>query len=481
MEPSHHFLDAVLASCRWSPSIRNVFDRLNRSTDRRVLIACSGGADSVFLLHTLLAYAVSKPTHIVVAHYNHAWRPASDGDADFVASLAQHWNLPFVVKKNTESSQLKFSETAARELRMKFLRKMAQVHRCKWIAFGHQMNDVLETQLQRLARGSGVAGLAAPRPVHAFESHTDHLRPLMGLKSQEIRSMLQAAGICWREDSSNLDDSIQRNGLRNQIVPKMQALMDRDLLLGAAKSRERMQEDAEALDCWAAKVYADIESNRWCLNVLGLRSLPVAIIRRCLFLWLRKHFDLKKLRLTVMQPLIDAIVYQEKEYTRSIGQYFLLIEGDYLRLVNPESYDGKLAVDYAISLSVGDKRSLPQGATITAELVNLDPATLKRILNGQVDCNCEVYVQVSSLEDLMVRTWQPGDRYTPLGCSGSKKLKACFRERGFSKMERLMVPIVTVSNAIIVWVPGMPPANAYKLDPESKTALRLTYLASQTN
>ena len=181
-----------------------------------------------------------------------------------------------------------------------------------------------------------------------------------------------------------------------------------------------------------------------------------------------------------MQPLIDAIVYQEKEYTRSIGQYFLLIEGDNLRLVNSESYDEKLAVDYAISLAVGDKRSLPQGATIAAELVNLDPATLKRILSGQVDCNCEVYVQVSNLEDLMVRTWQPGDRYTPLGCSGSKKLKACFRERGFSKMERLTVPIVTVSNATIVWVPGMPPANANKLNPESKTALRLTYLASQT-
>ena len=294
MEASQHFLDAVLTSCSWSPAIRDVFDRLNRSTDRRVLIACSGGADSVFLLHTLLAYTVSKPTHIVVAHYNHGWRPASDGDAEFVASLAQHWNLPFVVKKNTESSQLKFSETAARELRMKFLRKIAYEHRCKWIAFGHQMNDVLETQLQRLARGSGVAGLAAPRPVHVFKSHADHLRPLMGLKSKDIRSMLQAAEICWREDTSNLDDSIQRNGLRNQIVPKMQALMDRDPLLGAAKSRERMQEDAEALDCWAAKVYADIESNRWCLNVLGLRSLPVAIIRRCLFLWLREHFDLKK-------------------------------------------------------------------------------------------------------------------------------------------------------------------------------------------
>jgi tRNA(Ile)-lysidine synthase len=205
---------------------------------------------------------------------------------------------------------------------MQFLRKMAQVHNCQWIAFGHQMNDVLETQLQRLARGSGVVGMAAPRPVHVFEGYADHLRPLLGLKAHEIRSMLQAADICWREDSSNLDDSIQRNGLRHQIVPKMQLIMDRDLLLGAAKSRERMQEDAEALDGWAANVYADIAINRWCLNLLGLRSMPVAIIRRCLFIWMREHFDLKKLRSSVMEPIIAAIVSKKVSTRYQLGIIF---------------------------------------------------------------------------------------------------------------------------------------------------------------
>lgn len=479
MEPSHHFLDAVLASCRWSPAIRDVFERLDRSLDRRVLVACSGGADSVFLLHTLLAYAANKPTQVVVAHYNHAWRSASDDDAEFVSALAQRWSLPVVVEKNPESGKLKFSETVARELRMQFLRKMAQVHNCQWIAFGHQMNDVLETQLQRLARGSGVVGMAAPRPVHVFEGYADHLRPLLGLKAHEIRSMLQAADICWREDSSNLDDSIQRNGLRHQIVPKMQLIMDRDLLLGAAKSRERMQEDAEALDGWAANVYADIAINRWCLNLLGLRSMPVAIIRRCLFIWMREHFDLKKLRSSVMEPIIAAIVSKKSKYTLSIGHYFLSIESDLLRLKNLEPVELKLAVDYTLSLAVGSQMSLPQGATIAAELVNLAPTTLTKILNGQIDCAHEAYLQVADVDNLIVRNWQPGDRYTPLGCSGSKKLKACFRERRISKMERSVIPIVTISNTHIVWVPSMPPANAYKLDPESKSALRLTYQASQ--
>ena len=312
MKPHHHFLDAVLASCKGSSAVQNVFDRLNRATDRRLLLACSGGADSVFLLHVMLAYAATKPTSIVLAHYNHAWRPEAEEDARFVVSLARSWNLPIAVEKNSLAHGLNFSETSARELRIDFLRKKAREYCCSWIAFGHQMNDILETQLLRLARGVGVAGLAAPRPVHVFKNHPDHLRPLLGMKADVIRSMLKRTGISWQEDCSNQDISIQRNALRNRVVPQMSLHCDRDLLVGAAKSRERLQEDAEALECWTEDIYKSAKVSSYCLSVAQLHAVPAAVVRRCLYLWLSEHLDIKKLRPQSLEPVLQAIVLKKK-------------------------------------------------------------------------------------------------------------------------------------------------------------------------
>lgn len=480
MEPNHHFLDAVLFSCKNSPAVQHVFDRLNRATDRRLLLACSGGADSVFLLHVMLAYAATKPTTIVLAHYNHAWRPEADEDAKFVVSLAKSWNLPIAVEKNPRAHELHFSETSARELRIDFLRKKAREYRCSWIAFGHQMNDILETQLLRLARGAGAGGLAAPRPVHVFKNHPDHLRPLLGMKANTIRSMLKKTGISWQEDCSNQDDSIQRNALRNRVVPEMLMLYDRDLLAGAAKSRERFQEDAEALESWAVDIYKSLKVSPYCLSITQLSSLPAAIIRRCLYLWLSEHLDVKKLRPQSMEAVIQALVRKKEAFTRSLGKYLLVIQGDSLHLITGTVPSEKLAVNYPLQLAVGGEICCAQGQVMSAELVDLTPNNLERILAGHVNCANEAFLQIADVDSLMIRNWQPGDRYTPLGCSGRKKLKACFRERRLSKTERLSLPIVTSSDRGILWVPHLPPANAYKLDPESKTALRLTYQTSKS-
>ena len=479
MEPNHHFLDAVLASCKGSPSVQKVFDCLNSATNRRLLLACSGGADSIFLLHVLLAYAANKPTYIVLAHYNHAWRPAADDDARFVACLAQRWNLPCVIEKNRLAHDLPFSETTARELRLDFLRKKACEHRCEWIVFGHQMNDIVETQLLRIARGAGTVGLAAPRTVHVFKDYPNHLRPLLGLKADTIRSMLKTAGIPWQEDCSNQDDSIQRNAVRHRVVPEMRAVMDRDILVGAAKTRERIEEDAEALECWSLETYKAIRVTSWCLNLARLRPAPVAIVRRCLYLWLREHFDVQKLRPLLIEALLQAIVDREKVFTRSLGQFFISVDGDCLRLINNAPPCEKHEANYLLPLTVGGTIRCLRGATLSVEQVDLTSTDLKRILAGQVNCAHEAYVKVANLDQFLIRYWQPGDRYRPLGFAGSKKLKACFREQKLSKMERSILPIVTIENSSIVWVPYLPPAENFKLDTKAKTALRLTYESSK--
>jgi tRNA(Ile)-lysidine synthetase-like protein len=111
--------------------------------------------------------------------------------------------------------------------------------------------------------------------------------------------------------------------------------------------------------------------------------------------------------------------------------------------------------------------------------VDLAPNDLERILAGRVNCAREAFLQIADVDSLVIRNWQQGDRYTPLGCSGRKKLKACFREQKLSILERSTLPIVTLSDATIVWVPYLPPADKFKLDTQSKSALRLTYELSK--
>ena len=93
-----------------------------------------------------------------------------------------------------------------------------------------------------------------------------------------LRSMLKTAGISWQEDCSNQDVSIQRNALRNRVVPEMSLLYDRDLLAGAAKSRERFQEDAEALECWTLDIYKSVKVSPYCLSIVQLSTVPAAIM-----------------------------------------------------------------------------------------------------------------------------------------------------------------------------------------------------------
>jgi tRNA(Ile)-lysidine synthase len=136
-------------------------------------------------------------------------------------------------------------------LRLDFLRRAAHLQHCDYIIFGHQLDDILETQLQRIARGCASDGLAAPRPVALFDKQPTHLRPLLDLRAGGYPHGTPSQQIPWREDRSNEDMSIARNSLRRQIIPDLGDAIGREPAVGAARSRRLLEEDAAALDLLA--------------------------------------------------------------------------------------------------------------------------------------------------------------------------------------------------------------------------------------
>lgn len=261
-----------------------------RPRAERWAVAISGGADSVALLLLLWACWPQRRGRLVALHFDHALRGAeSRGDARFCRSLCRGLGVPFQ-EGRWRRPKGPVAEARARAARFGFLERAMASQRIRAAWFGHQQDDVAETLLMRLSRGSGSAGLAAPRPVHAFAAARAggrprfHLRPLLGLKKAQIAAALRAEAIPWREDSSNRSGAHFRNRLRRDVLPRWIRASQRDALAGAALSRELLEEDDRALEAWVDQVQA-LDADRT-LSVARLSGKPRAVVRRALHRWL---------------------------------------------------------------------------------------------------------------------------------------------------------------------------------------------------
>ena len=449
-----------------------VLELLNDCSIRKVLVACSGGADSVFMLCQLWAQKEDLGIQLVVAHYNHCWRGEdSESDEEFVREMAHQLRCPFVTEARAENEPA-MTETSARSLRIRFLRAAAGEYGCQCIAFGHQLDDILETQLQRLGRGSGVDGLAAPRPVHFFEEYPVHVRPLLHMRASTIRETLKENSIAWREDASNKNTQISRNALRHFVIPQLQDALKHDLIKGAARSRELLEEDAVALNQLAMKFLPEAFQKSSCLERSALRATPKALVRRALIAWTSSHHLSASLSAAAIEQLINAIYSEKEGFRLSAGSFFIVVDASTVQI---ESVDLCVLPLKPCSLKAGESATLSTGAILETEFIPVDGKLLERLSSGTVDVSCEAYVASAPGQVFQIRAREPGDFFQPLGAPGSKKLKDCLIDRKIPARERNLLPLVVTDSGTILWVPGLPPSQSRKINAKTKMALKLTY------
>jgi tRNA(Ile)-lysidine synthase len=253
-------------------------------------VALSGGADSVGLLLLLWAHWPERRARLGAFHFDHRLRGAeSAADARFCARLCEALGVTLVTGR-WKAARASRSEATARSARFAFIEREMARRRMRVLWLGHQQDDVAETMLMRLARGSGGGGLAAPRAIHAFAAGRAgaaprfHVRPLLSVKKSEIARALRLAGAPWREDSSNAKDAHFRNRLRLDVIPRWVRAAQRDALSGAALSRELLEEDDRALEAWVDALGAVGADGS--LSVSRLAGRPRAVARRALHRWL---------------------------------------------------------------------------------------------------------------------------------------------------------------------------------------------------
>lgn len=237
----------------WLGQIRHRGDGVR---DGRVLVACSGGGDSVALLVFLAAARKSLGLDLVVAHADHGLRPESGEDAAFVQQLCRFLDLDLAevclrVRAHAASAGLGL-ETAARDLRWAWLRAEAASCGATWIATGHNLDDHTETVLLRLARGGGLGALT---PLPALQE--GRWSPLIEARRQDLRDYLKQRGVPWREDASNAEDFTPRNRMRKLLEPLRTEAPALDAHLWETHQQARELEE------WRDALVRDWSPGRW--------------------------------------------------------------------------------------------------------------------------------------------------------------------------------------------------------------------------
>ncbi|HEY0945539.1 MAG TPA: tRNA lysidine(34) synthetase TilS [Opitutaceae bacterium] len=248
-------------------------------------VAFSGGADSLALLLLLWAHYPRRRAQLVALHFDHRLRGReSTVDARFCLAVCDALGVRLQAGEWREAHR-GASEAEARAARHAFFSRELTALRSRTLWLAHQQDDIAETMLMRLARGSGTGGLAAPRPVQPMPRDRNHLRPLLTLKKAELLAALRSAGATWREDSTNVCPDYLRNRIRGTVIPVWnETNPGRDALAGAALSREKLEEDDAALEAWAAEL-APLGPDR-SLVLQPLAGRPRALWRRALHRWL---------------------------------------------------------------------------------------------------------------------------------------------------------------------------------------------------
>jgi tRNA(Ile)-lysidine synthase len=303
-------------------------------------VAFSGGADSLALLLLLWAHWPGRRGRLRVLHFNHKLRGrAADADQKFCDAVC----AALRVKARAgawRKAKRGASEAEARTARMIFFEKELRAAWCRVLWFGHQMDDVAETLLMRLARGSGAGGLSAPRPVQLLPGGQVRLRPLLTLQKTGLAGALGAAGATWREDASNVTGDYFRNRIRRDVLPAWRAAASgRDALVGAALTRELLAEDDVALEAWLDEVQPFTADGA--LDVSQLAGMPRALVRRALYRWMSAQPGAGELSRQGFEALLAA-VQRGRSVRHSLGaQGFAVIRRGQLFYEKCKSSDKK--------------------------------------------------------------------------------------------------------------------------------------------
>jgi tRNA(Ile)-lysidine synthase len=429
-----------------------------------LLVALSGGRDSVSLLHLLRFAAGDLRPRLIAAHFDHAMRPESHRDAAWVSGLCAAWGVPLVSGVAGEALR---GETDARRARYAFLRQAAAEAAAPWIATAHHADDQAETVLFRVLRGTGLDGLGGIAPCDG----AGLIRPLLGCWRREIRRYAREEGVRWRGDPTNAFPSAARNRLRLRALP----WLERHVASGARRSLVRLATLArEERDAWRAALSrlapegVSVDGDTLLLDRAAFRRWERPLAARVLRAALERFAQAPDYLGTraAIQFIIEAPA--GRSWTLAGG---VQLHADrhtvWVRRNGPAAPDRPLRLGAREAAAGGGAALLVGGRAFRAEW-------MRRTASGRAADAGSAELRWDGLRfPLCLRGRRSGDRIRTPG--GTKTLKKLLIERRVPRPLRPAVPLLADAHGALVWVADLAVAEGLRPYPgDDALLLRLS-------
>ena len=468
---------------------------LDSAGDRAgILLAISGGTDSMALFDVFVRLAAANNWRLLVGHLNHCLRGLeSDRDEQYVIEQCHKSQIACQSRKADIAALAAAEgisvEAAARQVRYDFLGELCREYQLKYLATGHHADDNSETILHRIIRGTGIGGLAGIKPRRRLDNDRGReiivFRPLLEVRRRELEEYIAAAGLSPCHDRSNDSLDYTRNRLRNQLIPGLRneynPALDRALAnLGqlAADAAETLSEQAQAdMEAACARLEAGL-----CIIPLGyLSELSAGRIRNLL------RWSLERINAPLAAVGYRQIEDIRRECHNSGSRLLLDLPGDF----RAEIADGKLIIaGNIVGLAGGEPvRLLLPGVTAAGELVELvELAALSGVETALVEladfdleqfrqnkpANQELIDADKVAGELFITALPTGERYQPLGMSGSQTSGDIMTNFKVPRYLRGRIAAIC-DDAGIVCIPGHRIADRLKVDTGSRRGILLSF------
>jgi tRNA(Ile)-lysidine synthase len=483
---------------------RTIYTHAMLASGDTVIAAVSGGADSMAMLDVLVRLSEAYSLRIVVCHLNHNLRGAgSRGDMAFVRAAARSFGLGFAcrtLRPGALGSAGASVQEGAREKRLEFLDSVSRRHGGARIALGHTLDDQAETVLMRFLKGGSLTGLSGMLPARGR-----HIRPLIEVARAEVEGYVRATGIRFVTDPSNLTTKYLRNDIRLRLLPYIRRRYNPNIARTLARSAAVLGRDDGYLAMEAEKAMDKAVLERMAAGIVLDRGVLVKL-----------------------HPAIASRVFLKAAYSLAgEGEFGAAHVDSFIGLVKSGSpsarlrLPGKMTVqrEYErIELTIGPPKAVRpfnaalktpgttriKGAGVVLRTTVLDnPGTGPGALQGtgtgsaagaprggrrasrvQVGAGPKgvfnarnaAFFDLDALPGpLIVRSFRPGDRITPLGMSGHKKLKEVFIEAKVPRRMRALVPVVCAGEDVL-WAAPLRQSDLYKVRRGTKKVLKVEWI-----
>ena len=432
-----------------------------------LLVAVSGGPDSVALLHVMLELSEIFSLKLGIAHLNHTLRgQESDNDALFVELMARRLNLSFYLsKKNVlqyqRNNRLSL-EDAARRVRYSFFSETAERYGFDRIATGHHSDDNAELVLMNILRGSGHKGISGIPPVRKiFGSKQLVIRPLIKLTRADILLFLKEQHIEYVVDQSNYDTSLLRNRIRYNLIPELKKLYNPGVTEALNRLSAIVSDEEKWIDDLTNSIFEKNKQlrneSRIGLSIVGIESIDVAALRRVLRQAVKiVKGNLKSITFAHINSIINLLKNGSSSWNLDLPVGIRIQRSYGILFVSKEEKMQLKSLPVFVYMvqqpeSGGSFLLLPDRLAISIKFTVVENMRTVNLRNHKKKT---AFFDMDALNfPLMVRNLMPGDRFRPLGCSGTQKVKKYFINKKVPRQDRACTPVL-LNKEKIIWLAG---------------------------